>query len=178
MIAPRRWTIRTWTAIRSAPAPMSTTKDSREGEVRVYTPNPNYWDPGEVGSKRLEIWEMPDDTARLNALKTGQVDAGIWLSNPQAAIIDRTPGLKLVSNTGGFNYHLIILDREGTKVPAFADKRVRQAMNYAIDRAAFNKAVQFGLSVPAYQPYAKGNWAYDPSLEGRYNTIPTRRRNC
>ncbi|SMF52144.1 peptide/nickel transport system substrate-binding protein [Tistlia consotensis] len=151
-------------------------EQSREGEVRVYRPNPTYWDAKEQGLARVEIWELPDDTARLNALKTGQVDAGVWLSNPQAAIIDRTPGLKLVRNTGGYNYHLIILDRQGTKVPAFADQRVRQAMNYAIDRAAFSKAVQFGLSVPAYQPYAKGNWAYDPSLEGRYRYDPGKAR--
>lgn len=151
-------------------------EQSREGEVRVYTPNPTYWDPKEQGLARFEIWELPDDTARLNALKTGQVDAGIWLSNPQSAIIGKTPGLKLIRNTGGYNYHLIILDREGKIVPAFADKRVRQAMNYAINRQAFSKAVQFGLSVPAFQPYAKGNWAYDPALEGRYKYDPKKAR--
>jgi len=146
--------------------------DSREGEVRVYKPNPNYWAPDQVGLQRIEIWELPDDTARLNALKTGQVDVGIWLANPQAAIIGRTPGLKLVKNVGGYTYQVIIQDRAGTKVPAFADKRVRQAMNYAIDRDAYNKAVDFGLSEPAYQPYPKGTWEHDPGLEGRYKYDP------
>ena len=149
-------------------------KDSREGEVRVYTPNPNYWAPDQVGLKRLEIWELPDDTARLNALKTGQIDIGIWLANPQAAIIDRTPGIKLVRNIGGYTYQVIIQDRAGTKIPAFADKRVRQAMNYAIDRNAYNKAVDFGLSMPAYQPYPKGTWEHDPSLEGRFKYDPAK----
>jgi peptide/nickel transport system substrate-binding protein len=146
--------------------------ESREGEVRVYTPNADYWEPDQVGLERLEIWEMPDDTARLNALKTGQVDVGIWLSNPQSAIIDKTPGLKLVRNTGGYTYHVIILDRDGTVVPAFADQRVRQAMNYAIDRDAYNQAVDFGLSVPAFQPYPDGTWPHDPSLDGRYTYDP------
>jgi peptide/nickel transport system substrate-binding protein len=149
---------------------------SREGEVRVYTPNPNYWAPDEVGLERLEIWEMTDDTARLNALKTGQVDIGIWLTNPQSAIIDKTPGLKLIRNIGGNTYHIVISDREGAKVPAFADKRVRQAMNYAIDREAFSKAVDFGLSVPAYQPYPKGAWEHEPSLEGSYAYNPDKAR--
>ena len=151
-------------------------QQSREGEVRVYAPNPTYWDPGAQGLERYEVWEIPDDTARLNALKTGQIDGGIWLSNPQAAIIDRSADLKLIRNNGGLNYHLIILDREGATVPAFADKRVRQAMAYAIDRDAFNKAVQFGLSVPSYQPYAKGDWAYDPALEGSYKYDPDKAR--
>lgn len=143
-------------------------EESREGEVRVYTPNPTYWDKDKIGLARYEVWELPDDTARLNALKTGQIDAGNWLANPQSAIIDRTPGLKLVRGTGGLNYHVIISDREGTVVPAFADLNVRKAMAHAIDREAFGKAVQFGLAEKSFQPYGKGDWAYDPALEDVY----------
>ncbi len=143
--------------------------ESREGEVRVYVPNPTYWDKDKIGLARYEVWEIPDDTARLNALKTGQIDAGNWLSNPQAAIIDKTPDLKLIRNTGGLNYHVIISDREGTVIPAFADPLVRKAMAFAIDREGFNKAIQFGLADKSFQPYAKGDWAYDPALEGVYD---------
>jgi len=143
--------------------------ESREGEVRVYVPNPTYWDKDKIGLARYEVWEIPDDTARLNALKTGQIDAGNWLSNPQAAIIDKTPDLKLIRNTGGLNYHVIISDREGTVIPAFADPLVRKAMAFAIDREGFNKAIQFGLADKSFQPYAKGDWAYDANLEGVYD---------
>ncbi|MGB3503332.1 MAG: ABC transporter substrate-binding protein [Mesorhizobium sp.] len=141
---------------------------SREGEVQVYTPNPTYWDKDKIGLARYEVWEMPDDTARLNALKTGQIDAGNWLANPQSAIIDRSEGMKLIRNTGGLNYHVIISDREGTRVPAFADRNVRLAMAHSIDRTAFSKAVQFGLAVDSYQPYDEGHWAYDGALNGVY----------
>jgi len=143
-------------------------EESREGEVQVYTPNPTYWDKDKIGLARYEVWEIPDDTARLNALKTGQIDAGNWLSNPQAAIIDRTPDLKLIRNNGGLNYHVVISDREGTVVPAFADPLVRKAMALAIDREGFNKAIQFGLAVKSFQPYGQSDWAYDPALEGVY----------
>lgn len=141
---------------------------SREGEVRVYTPNPTYWDKDKIGLARYEVWEIPDDTARLNALKTGQIDAGNWLANPQAAIIDRAPDMKLIRNNGGLNYHVVLSDREGTVVPAFADLNVRKAMAHSIDRAAFGQAIQFGLAVDSYQPYSEGDWAYDPALEGVY----------
>jgi peptide/nickel transport system substrate-binding protein len=73
--------------------------ESREGEVQVYTPNPTYWDKDKIGLERYEVWEIPDDTARLNALKTGQIDAGNWLANPQSAIIDSSPDLTLIRNT-------------------------------------------------------------------------------
>lgn len=141
---------------------------SREGELRVYTPAPGYRSPDLQGVERIEISEIPDNTARLNALKTGQVDLAIFLSSPQAAIVDKTPGLKLLRQPGGTTYHLSILDRAGTQVPAFADPRVRMAMNYAINREAFSKAVEFGLSTPASQPYVAGLWQHDPTLEGRY----------
>jgi len=142
--------------------------DSREGELRVYLPSPDYRTPDDQGVARLELSEIPDATAMLNALKTGQIDIAIFLSSPQAAIVDRTSGIQLLRQPGGTTYHLGLMDREGTKVPAFADKRVRQAMAYAIDRAAFSKAVEFGLSVPAYQPYGDGLWPHDPALDGKY----------
>lgn len=149
---------------------------SREGEVRIYTPNPTYWEPEQIGLESIEIWEIPDNTARLNAITTGQVDIGKWLSSPQAVILDKTPGLTLIKRPGGSTYHLVISDREGTKVPAFADKRVRQAMNYAIDREAFAAAVQFGLSVPAFQPVDSGHWSYNTAVDGRFAYNPDKAR--
>ncbi|KAA0914943.1 hypothetical protein FLO80_11280 [Aquicoccus porphyridii] len=144
-------------------------QESREGEVRVYLPSDTFRNPEEQGLERVEILEIPDNTARLNALKTGQIDLAIFLSSPQAAIVDKSPGIQLLRLPGGTTYHLSILDREGTQVPAFADPRVRMAMNYAINREAFSKAVEFGLSVPASQPYTDGLWLHDPALAGRYS---------
>lgn len=149
---------------------------SREGEVQIYTPNPTYRDQDVIGLESIEIWEMPDNTARLNAITTGQVDIGKWLSSPQAVILEKTPGLKLIKRPGGSTYHLVISDREGTMVPAFADERVRQAMSYAIDRQAFADAVQFGLSVPAYQPVDSGHWSYNPDVDGRFEYNPEKAR--
>jgi peptide/nickel transport system substrate-binding protein len=53
-------------------------------------------------------------------------------------------------------------------VPAFADLNVRKAMAHSIDRAAFGKAILFGLSEDTYQPYPKGHWAHNPEVEGAY----------
>jgi peptide/nickel transport system substrate-binding protein len=142
---------------------------SREGELRVYTPSPDYRNPDDQGLERIEISEIPDNTARLNALKTGQIDLAIFLSSPQAAIVDRTAGIQLLKQPGGTTYHLSVLDRDGTIIPAFADPKVRMAMNYAINRDAFSKAIEFGLSSPASQPYVAGLWEHDPALEGRYS---------
>jgi len=149
---------------------------SREGEVRIYTLNPNYWEPAQQGLESVEIWEMPENTARLNALSTGQIDIGKWLPSPQALIVEKTPGLELIKRSGGSTYTAIISDREGTVVPAFADKRVRQAMSHAIDRQAFADVVQFGLAVPSVQPVGKDHWAYNEKLEGQFEYDPEKAR--
>lgn len=149
---------------------------SREGEKAVYTLNKTYWDPAAQGLEKIEILAIPDDTARLNALATGQIDMAMYLSSPQAKMVENTPGLRLIKKIGGSAYHLVIMDREGTKVPAFADKRVRQAMSYAIDRQAFSDVVQFGLATPAVQPVAKGHWAYNPALAGKFEYNPAKAR--
>ena len=151
-------------------------KLSREGEVRIYTLNKNYWNPSVQGLEKIEIWEMPDNSARFNALSTGQIDMGKWLANPQALIIEKTPGLSLLKRSGGRTYTVIIMDRAGKKIPAFADKRVRQAMSYAIDRQAFADAVQFGLTTPTIQPVGKDHWAYNSDLEGKFEYNPKKAR--
>ena len=47
----------------------------RDSEVAIYERNPDYWDPDFVGPAGLEIYYFPDANTRLNALRTGQVDA-------------------------------------------------------------------------------------------------------
>ena len=47
----------------------------RDSEVAIYERNPDYWNPDFVGPAKLEIYYFPDSNTRLNALRTGQVDA-------------------------------------------------------------------------------------------------------
>jgi peptide/nickel transport system substrate-binding protein len=64
-------------------------------------------------------------------------------------------------------------DRDGTIVPALKDPKVRQALNYAIDRKGISEAVYKDLSTPGTTPVQKGfpgfndkdNSAYGYDLE-------------
>jgi peptide/nickel transport system substrate-binding protein len=47
----------------------------------------------------------------------------------------------------------------------FQDKRVRQALTYAIDKKELVKGVLFGLGKPAMGPYKPGTWVYNEKLE-------------
>ncbi len=48
--------------------------------------------------------------------------------------------------------------------PKFKDKRVRQAISYAIDKDEIIKVVLLGLGVPATGPYKSGLWFYNPNV--------------
>lgn len=49
--------------------------------------------------------------------------------------------------------------------PKFKDKRVRQAISYAIDKEEIIKVVLLGLGVPASGSYKPGLWFYNPDVK-------------
>jgi peptide/nickel transport system substrate-binding protein len=98
--------------------------------------------------KRLVYRSLPEETTRAAALKKGEVDIAYLLTGPVAEDIQRAPGFKLVApkeSTGTF--WLDLPDQWDPKSP-WHDKRVRQALSFAIDRNALNKAETLGFSKP------------------------------
>jgi peptide/nickel transport system substrate-binding protein len=51
------------------------------------------------------------------------------------------------------------------KHPFFKDKRVRQAIAYAIDKSEIIDVVLFGLGSPATGPYVPNTWPYNPNVK-------------
>src|SRR5215471_243637 len=114
--------------------------------------------------KRLVFKSMPDETTRAAALKAGDVDIVYLLSGPVAAEIKRTPGLRLAAALPPGVVFLDMPEQWDPKSP-WADKRVRLAASYALDRNGLNQAETLGMSrptgglVPRSLDFAR---AYDP----------------
>jgi peptide/nickel transport system substrate-binding protein len=60
----------------------------------------------------------------------------------------------------GFSYVAYNLDD-----PRFKDARVRQALNYAVDKRAILHGVLYGLGEVATGPYPQESWAYNPDVK-------------
>lgn len=110
--------------------------------------NENYWQEG-PGVDSLTFKVVPEDGARIAMLQTGEAD----VITPLPAIdIDRIkddPEI-LIHNVPGITYRYVTLNT-GYELPdgrkPFADKRVRQALNYAFDSKAYAMVVFNGCAV-------------------------------
>ena len=98
--------------------------------------------------KRLVFKSVPDSVTRLAMLKRGEVDIAYLLDAPQAQEVKRDPTLKLAFSGGIAVWFLDFLEQWDPKSP-WADRRVRLAANYAIDRAALSDAETLGASKPS-----------------------------
>jgi peptide/nickel transport system substrate-binding protein len=58
--------------------------------------------------------------------------------------------------------------------PPFDKLLVRQAVEYAVDKAQINQVVQDGLGEVATQPYLKASPSYNPAIAGLYSFDPTK----
>jgi peptide/nickel transport system substrate-binding protein len=136
-----------WDAFLSAPSGTGPFK------VGSYTPreravllrNDAYWNPDRMPKlDAVELYPVPDASARVAALRSGQVD---WAEAPPSDALDSLTGagFQIVSNVYPhvWPWHFSMLDGS-----PWADIRVRKAANLAIDRAGM-KELLGGMMVEA-----------------------------
>ncbi len=143
--------------------------DSVTNSSYVYTKNPNYYDKSAAKYKKVVIKIIGDDNSTLAALRSGQVDVAQGSATTVAAA--KAAGLKVSSAEAAF-VGVYILDVAGKTNPAFADVRVRQALNLAINRKAIVQTVYRGYGAPTVQITPKGQDGYVASLEKLYPYDP------
>lgn len=131
--------------------------NTTSGSVYTFLKRDDYWNADEFPYEKIVMTVMADPTARLNAMKTGQIDAGV-ITQPLKAEAEAS-GLNVLSlqaNWAG----LIIGDRNGTIVPALGDERVRQAINMVFDREAIAQGLFQGDFEVGNQIFGPGTDAY------------------
>jgi peptide/nickel transport system substrate-binding protein len=138
---------------------------STSGSVLTFVKRDDYWNAAAYPYREIVITVMPDVTARLNALKTEQVDGAVL--NAETAAEAEASGLAVRDYTDATN-GIVIFDRAGAKVPALGDVRVRQAMNMVFDRDAIAKGLFQGRAEPTTQMFGPDTDAYVPDLDHRY----------
>jgi ABC-type transport system substrate-binding protein len=135
------------------------------GEQIVLEANPDYWG-GAPKIKKLTFKFIPEDAARVVMLETGEAHAIMRVPPADAKRLDANPKINVVKASSvrviyiGFN----------TQVEPFNNPKVRQAMNYAVNKKAIIDTILAGVGeastapvVPAVFGYTKvGPYEYDP----------------
>ena len=138
----------------------------------VFTPNKYYWDQQAIHYKSITIRVIANVNSQLAALRSGQID--FMAGNADVAAAVKGSATIVTKTQPSLWAGLYLLDRNGQVVPAMKDVRVRQALNYAVDRAAITKAVYGAYGQPVDQPAVPGFDGYDKSLESRYPYDPAK----
>ncbi|REF99767.1 peptide/nickel transport system substrate-binding protein [Asanoa ferruginea] len=137
-----------------------------EGQQMTLVRNDNFW--GDKPSvQKLVLKVIPDDAARLAALKSGEVQIIRELPSQDIPTVKNTPGVKVVTNPG---VRILFMPFNPTIKP-YDDPRVREAISKAIDVHTIVDGVFDGTvtemkgPMPDFIPGADPSWkghVYDP----------------
>jgi peptide/nickel transport system substrate-binding protein len=120
-----------------------------------------YWNKDQIHFQRVTYLPIPDSTIRLANLQSGQLDLIERTSPNDLAAVRKDAKLKVTAITGlGYQGITInIANGEKSKNPLGQDRRIREALELSIDRAALNQVVFNGehevgnQAVPPNSPY-------------------------
>jgi len=125
--------------------------------------NEKYWDAKTVKLESIDALALRDETTALNMYLTGQID---WATTMPAAMI---PQLKreLKDEFPSAPMLTVYFYRFNTKRPGLGDKRVRRALNLAVDKKKICDFVTKAGEVPAttFVPPGMSGYESPPGLE-------------
>ncbi len=123
--------------------------------------NANYWD-GAPPLRGVVFRPITDANARVTEMLSGGIDMMVEVPPDNVALFNDDPQFTLHEQAGPHLWFLILNLRE----QPFDDVRMRQAVNYAIDKQSLVDNVLQGTATVATGPTpAAFSWAYNDSLE-------------
>ncbi len=125
----------------------------KKGQYIRLDRNPHYWQKGLPHLDRVVARFIPEASTRTAALESGEVHLGAFNAVPLVDVKRFRTMAGMTYTTKGYEtLNTLLMLEINTKRPPFDDKRVRQAVAYAIDRQFIIDNIWFGLGKPATGP--------------------------
>jgi peptide/nickel transport system substrate-binding protein len=107
---------------------------------------------------------IPDSSTMFQELLSGGVD---MMGLTPIQYLRKSEARRIRDNYQKFRYPTNAFTYLGYNLrnPLFADKRIRQALAYAIDRQTIIDGILLGLGKPCTGPFSYVSWAYNPSVK-------------
>jgi len=115
--------------------------------------------------RRLIFRPIPDPSARVAALRAGEADLVEGVPPDQIALVERANNLQIIATQSGAIQFLLMNAFEDP----FKNKRVRWAMNYAVDWDTVIKGVFGGYARKAPSPILPFVFGYKPVVRYFYD---------
>ncbi len=141
-------------------------KEWARGTHLLLVRNPNYWGKKPI-FEEVQFRVVPDAGVRETMILAGDVHVALLPPAPDVARIRSNPNLTLVEAPTDRTIFIVLNNQQGP----FKDVRVRQAVNYAINKRAILASVLFDLgtvvdspcpsSLFGYVPMQAGGWPFD-----------------
>ncbi|RLB94327.1 MAG: ABC transporter substrate-binding protein [Deltaproteobacteria bacterium] len=121
--------------------------------------NEDYWGR-KPKLKKIVIKSIPEPSTRLMALQSGAIDIADDLDPDSISLVKKDKNL-VVKENASVNVGYIAIN---TSKPYLSDPRVRQAINYAVDKNILIQTLFQGLAIPAKNPFAPSIWSYNDDI--------------
>jgi ABC-type transport system substrate-binding protein len=136
----------------------------KRDNLLTYRRNPNYWRKGKPYLDRIEYRLIPESMVAWAMMQVGEAD--VWegpLPGYQSDLVKR--GLQ--RQVWWPAIAVAIWVNTANPKSKWQDKRLREALEYALDRDAIARAMGFGLCKALKSLPPPGEWGYDPTYDPR-----------
>lgn len=135
----------------------------RKGSEMVFEAVPGYWDKSRQRVKKVIVKVIPEPTTRVSALVSGAVDMIKDIPPQTVPMAKSNPNVDVVAGPGPKACSLIMVLKDGAP---WSDVRVRQAVNYAIDKDSIIKNVLQGHATASMGTVVGPNsFGHNPALK-------------
>ncbi|CEJ19283.1 Dipeptide-binding protein [Ralstonia solanacearum UW551] len=127
----------------------------------------SYWKAGQPKIDTITWKPVVDNNTRATVMQTGEADFAFSIPFEQAAVLKGSPKVDLIAAPSIIQRYITF----NTRVKPFDNPKVRQAINYAINKDALTKVAFSGYAVPADGVVPQGvdyavklgPWPYNPA---------------
>ncbi|MFF2045647.1 ABC transporter substrate-binding protein [Kitasatospora sp. NPDC058170] len=147
--------------------------ERKPGSSITFARNDKYWNPGRPYLDGVEIRIVPQAESLLSSLKTGQTHLSYGVRGKDVATLKGDPQFRIKQyDTGSGAYYI------GANLTAehVGDKRVRQAIAWAVDRDRLVQQALGGYGTVSSAPWPKSSPAYSEANATRYTHNPDKAR--
>lgn len=126
----------------------------------VLEANEDYWN-GAPSVKKLVFRPIVEDQTRLTELEAGNIDFMVGILPDDLQSVKDNKGLQVIEQPGMHTWYLVL----NCQQPPFNDVRVRQAVNYAINKKAIVDNILQGTGTLAKNILPPVIWSYTDDIQ-------------